>query len=338
MKKPAVTICGGGNLCLVCAGVFLSKGFNVNILTGHPANWNKKITVYDQEGKIFGGSINKISNKPEDVVSERDIIFLTLPGYLIEKTLENIKPYLKKSAIVGTVVSSTGFFFMAHEILGNEYTLFGFQRVPYIARQREYGKIGDLLGYKSSLNVAIENCEDKDGIRLCLEEMFSTPVKTLNNFYEASLTNSNPILHTGRLYSMWREFVGTPYERQSLFYSDWTNEASEYLIMMDEEFQKLLRKLKIAEGVIPTLLDYYESNDAESLTNKIKSIEAFKTIKSPMKHVPDGWVPDFSSRYFTEDFPYGLRFIYNLANIHKIPIPTISKVYDWGMKRVANEE
>lgn len=335
--EPTITICGGGSLGLVCAGVFLSNGFSVNILTGHPENWNKEIMVYDPTGKKFGGIIDKISNNPEDVISDSDIIFLTLPGYLIEKTLKSIKPFLKKSAIVGTVVSSTGFFFMAHEILSNEYALFGFQRVPFIARQREYGKIGDLLGYKPSLNVAIENCENSESLRISLEKMLSTPVSTLNNFYEASLTNSNPILHTGRLYSMWKDYNGFPYKNQSLFYSDWTDEASEYLIKMDDEFQELLKCLKIPQGVIPTLLDYYESSNASSLTKKLKSIEAFKTIKSPMLMVDGGWIPDFTSRYFTEDFPYGLKFIYNLAQEHKIPVPTISKVFEWGMSQINNK-
>lgn len=49
--EPTITICGGGSLGLVCAGVFLSKGFSVNILTGHPENWNKEIMVYDPTGK-----------------------------------------------------------------------------------------------------------------------------------------------------------------------------------------------------------------------------------------------------------------------------------------------
>ncbi|MCM1141824.1 MAG: hypothetical protein NC453_24905, partial [Muribaculum sp.] len=136
-RNYKITICGGGSLGLVCAGVFLSKGFNVNIFTGHPENWNKEIKVYDPDGKEFGGDIDRISNNPEDVISDCDIIFLTLPGYLIEKTLKRIKPFLKKNAIVGSVVSSTGFFFMAHDILGNEYPLFGFQRVPYI-RELEF--------------------------------------------------------------------------------------------------------------------------------------------------------------------------------------------------------
>ncbi|MCM1377374.1 MAG: NAD/NADP octopine/nopaline dehydrogenase family protein [Clostridium sp.] len=329
-KNCTVTICGGGALGLVCSGFFLSKGLKVNILTGHPQHWNNSIEVYDLNGRLYSGIVNKVSANPEDVIPQSDIVFLTLPGYLIENTLRTIRPYLHKNAIVGSVVSSTGFFFMAHDILGNNFTLFGFQRVPFIARCREYGKVGDLLGYKSSLNVAIENCDNKEELRGFLEENLSTPVNLLDNFYEASLTNSNPILHTGRLYSMWRDFDGIPYDSQSLFYADWTDEASEFIIAMDNEFQQLVKSLNISQSAIPTLLDYYESSDASSLTRKMKSIEAFRSIKSPMIKTEGGWIPDFSSRYFTEDFPFGLKFIRDLAHRHNISTPVIDEVYEWG--------
>ena len=50
-----------------------------------------------------------------------------------------------------------------------------------------------------------------------------------------------------------------------------------------------------------------------------------------MKQSPAGWVPDFGSRYFTEDFPFGLRFIRDLAHTHRVSTPTIDRVYEWGL-------
>ena len=101
---------------------------------------------------------------------------------------------------------------------------------------------------------------------------------------------------------------------------------------MDNEFQKLLRALGLKSGCIPTILDYYESTNATSLTQKLHDIKAFQGILSPMREVEDGWIPDFSSRYFTEDFPYGMRFIVETAHKQDVKIPTINKVYQWGLK------
>lgn len=80
-------------------------------------------------------------------------------------------------------------------------------------------------------------------------------------------------------------------------------------------------------------MEYYESHDAESLTRKITSIPAFQNITSPMKKVDSGWVPDFESRYFTEDFPYGLKFIVELAKDKNIDCPNLNKVFEWGISK-----
>ena len=333
-ETKKICICGGGSLGLVCTGVFLDKGYKVDLLTGHPDDWSNNIQVYDSDGRTYSGTLDIITSKPEEVIPRADLILLTLPGFMIEKTLEQIQPYLNADTIVGSIVSSTGFFFAAHKILGKTNTLFGFQRVPYIARQKTYGQIGELLGYKPTLNVCIEYSINPEALKKQLEKLFNTPITLLNNFYEASLTNSNPILHTGRLYSLWKDYNGKTYDKAPLFYADWTDEASEYIIEMDREFQVLLDKLEIPKGVIPTLLDYYESTDAQSLTKKIRSIKAFRSIKSPMIEIENGWIPDFKSRYFTEDFPFGLRYIKELAQQNGIHIPVINRIFNWGIEMI----
>ena len=45
--------------------------------------------------------------------------------------------------------------------------------------------------------------------------------------------------------------------------------------------------------------------------------------------------PDFSSRYFTEDFPYGMRFIIETGNKYHDKLSTIRKVYLWGLKMIS---
>ena len=153
----------------------------------------------------------------------------------------------------------------------------------------------------------------------------------MDSYYEVSLSNSNPLLHPARLYTMWKDWhPGIVYDRNPFFYSDWTLEASELLIKMDCEFQALLRALNIREDAIPTILDYYESSNPKSLAKKFHDIPAFKGILSPMVQTPEGFVPDFHSRYFTEDFPYGMRYIVETAAKVQAPIPTIDRVYQWG--------
>lgn len=336
-----VCICGGGSIGHVCAAVLASQpDTEVRIFTQHPERWGREVVATDPDGKTFCGRLDMVSADAAEAVSGCDLVFLCLPGYAIESTLERIRPFVGQAA-VGSIVCSTGFFFAAHRILGTKARLFGFQRTPFIARTTEYGRSANLLGYKAQVAIAVENVADTETFRSLVERLWVTPTTLLASHYETSLTNSNPILHTGRLYALWHDWDGTPYDHNILFYKEWTDEASKMLIAMDAEFMQLLEVLPVRPGAIPSLLDYYESHDAESLTRKISSIPAFAAITSPMKELPTSppetplWVPDFESRYFTEDFPYGLSLIVRLAKEHGVGTPTLSKVLEWGMGKIA---
>ena len=324
-----ICICGGGALGLVVASVLShTREVAVRVLTAHPQQWNKSIETIDSAGKIYQGELESVSDRAEDVIPQSDIVLLCLPGFLIEKSLRQIAPFVTNQAI-GSIVSSTGFFFQAHRIFASSVSLFGFQRVPYIARVREYGHSADLLGYKQQLYMATENLP-RD-FEAMWAEWLQTPIAHLSNYLEASLSNSNPLLHPARLYGMWHEWSGEMYKEQMLFYAQWDEYSSEIYIAMDEEFQKLCCKVGVK---IPSVLDYYESTDAVSLTRKLRSIVAFQTIKAPMKQTEKGFVPDFESRYFTEDFPYGLQIVKDLAQTHQIETPVIDRVLLWGNKLI----
>lgn len=201
-----VCICGGGSLGHVIAGWLSARNHSkVNVLTNRPEKWNHEIVVDTPEGSKLKGHIETISNLPEDVIPSSEIVLLCLPGFLIRKELEMMKPYLTPKNYVGSVFSSTDFFFEAKKIFDDNQPLWGFQRVPFISRVEEYGKSAHLLGYKSEYNIAVENFSDqeKSDFASMIQVWFERPVHLLKNYYEASLTNSNPLLHTSRLYTMF---------------------------------------------------------------------------------------------------------------------------------------
>ena len=325
-----ICICGGGNLGHVCAGFLANRGHEVSILTTKPERWAPELKIVAPD-ITFTGQLALVTSKPEEVIPQAEMVLVCLPGFALHEELVKIKPHLSHGVTIGSVVSSTGYFFEAFKVLPPDNPLFGFQRVPFISRIIEYGKEAELKGYKETLHVAIEHTTDKESIRKELEKLFEKPVSIANNHYEVSLSNSNPLLHPSRLYTMWKDWQpGIVYSRNPQFYAGWTIEASTLLLKMDEEFQQLLKALGLKPGCIPTILDYYESTDAVSLTQKLHDIKAFQGIPSPMKEVEGGWIPDLSSRYFTEDFPYGMRFIVETAHEQNVKIPTIEKVYQWG--------
>ena len=336
MKR--ICLCGGGSLGHVIAAWLSAKGTaEVSILTGSPDRWNKEINVFLPESEVLTGRLTSVSGNPEEVISDADVVLFCYPGFMIASELERIKPFLKQDAYVGSVFSSTGFFFEALRILSPSQPLWGFQRVPFICRVQEYGSSARLLGYKPCYHIAVENVPDEQKRKFAdiISEWFERPVHLLKNYYEASLTNSNPLLHTSRLYTMFgRENEGRVYPRMINFYEDWTVEAADVLIKMDREFFELLKVLPVTEGYLPPILEYYESHDAQSLAAKLSSIAGFKGITSPMIQTEEGWIPDFKSRYFTEDFPYGLKYIWQLAHTYNISTPVIDEVYQWGISKL----
>ena len=161
-KRSTICICGGGNLGTVIAGVAGSKGYAVNILTGHPEKWSHMIQVDDVVGKKYISRAVCISSDAKDVIPQSDIVLCCLPGSVIGDRLRDIKPYLSKSAIVGSAFSNTGFFVTAISVLGSDARLFGFQRVPFIARVKEYGQAAMLLDYRKNLNAAFWGVSQKE--------------------------------------------------------------------------------------------------------------------------------------------------------------------------------
>ena len=327
-----VCICGGGSLGHVVAGYIGAKGVDINILTRNPDNWSEELTVFTPDGNALHARPALVTDNPELAVKGAGIVLLCLPGYAIKPVLESIAPYVEKGSFVGSVFSSTGFFFEAQKVFDGNVSLWGFQRVPFIARVKEYGKSAALLGYKECYSIAVENSDDKESFRGVVETLFDRPVKLLKNHFEASFTNSNPILHPARLYSLFKDWnKEVYYDRQFLFYEEWNELASETLVALDKELFMLLEKLPVTPGFLKPILEYYESDDIDALKRKITSIGSFKGIKTPMVETEYGWQPDLQSRYFQEDFNYGLRYIYEQAKQLHVATPTIDKIYNWGI-------
>lgn len=327
-----IVICGGGSLGHTCAGVFSTRqDVIVDLYTNHPGRWNKTFKVNLPSGEHIIGKLDRVDNDPSHLIPQADIVFLCLPAYLVEETILRIKPFLKKESIIGAVVGNSGIFIHCHKHLPQDTKIFSFQRVPYISRVVEYGKEANLLGYRDKLIMATENIVNRTMFREQMERLFGEPITLADSFYEVTLSNSNPILHTGRLYTMWHNWDGTPFGRCSLFYKEWTDEASRLEIEMDNEFFALLNVLHVETNHIATLLEHYESKNAEEMTAKLRSIPSLSTILSPMKKVEAGWLPDFTSRYFTEDFPFGLKLIRDLSQEHHLETPHIDQVLNWGL-------
>lgn len=222
---------------------------------------------------------------------------------------------------------------MFSEYIQHGAVVLGLQRIPAVYRIIEPGYSVRVSGRRKDglfLGAIPSKCARK--YAPILSELFGMPCMALPNYLNVTLTPSNPILHTSRLYSIFKDYKkGGFYERNFLFYQEWDDLASETLLKCDNELQQLLKRIpELDLSYVKSLKEHYESKTAEEMTDKISHIPSFAGITSPMVEIESGkWIPDWNSRYFIADFPYGLAIIKGLAEIFEADVPMIDKVLRW---------
>lgn len=329
-----ICVVGGGNIGTLLAGEMAYKGHKVNLLTSKPNSWNQQIIIKNEETKKdYVGKINKISNNPGEVIPNSDVVFLTVPANCIGKMLSKINKYVDSNMLLGVMPGSGGKEFLFKKYIDKDCCFFGLQRVYSIARIEKYGHSVYMKGRKRRLAVASLKREKTIVLQKLIEELFDTPCDILNNFLEVTLIPSNPLIHTTRLYTLLNQSKNSVWDKEILFYETWDDETSELILKCDKELQTLCSSLdRINLKGVLSLKEYYEANTVSQFTEKIKSIAAFQGMTAPMIETQNGYLIDYNSRYFEEDFPYGLCIIKDFCEICQLDTPNIDSILKWYEK------
>ena len=331
-----ITIVGGGNIGTQFTVHFAEKFNNVVLYTSKPQNFQKRIDIVDSDNNVIHFTDNYIvTNSKKIAFSNADVILVTVPAFAMKRIAEDILPFVHKGFKIICVPGTGGVEWVFRKCINSGAELFGLQRVPSVARLLKYGSVVKCTGYRNNLYLgAISSKKSLDEICKLISSVFNIPCNPLPNYLSVTLTPSNPILHTSRLYSIFHDYKdGKIYDKQTLFYEDWTNSSSKILFAMDQELQVICKNLKEFDlKYVISLKQHYESNTIQQLTNKITSISSFKGLNTPMIQVQNGYAPDFTSRYFTADFPYGLAILVQIGDLLGTDCTTMKKVLSWYKK------
>lgn len=323
-----LAIIGGGNLAhaiAVSASLFFGK---VSVLaTGHES-WAKKLTAVFPGNEIVTSKDIVCSNDPETIIKDADAILFTVPSHIIPSKLIMVKPYLKKDSIIGSIIASGGFFWIARSILGTDLPLFAFQRVPFICRIQEKGRSVSVTGTKNELFVANHFSKDSSDKYYKMVELFEKSFRSriiqLESYLEVTISNSNPILHTTRLYTLIQKPVT---ETPLLFYRTWDDDTSNMLLSCDNEVFDIIHRIPLQFPLFKSLKEHYGVTNGSELTKKLSSIDAFKSITFPVLKKKEGvFMPDPNNRYFQEDLAFGLVILKALAVTLKVNTPVMDSV------------
>ena len=151
-----VTIIGGGNIGMCLAGeISRIKWYHVKIYTSKSELFGERITVADDEKGITFSSGEIIATYDiEYAISDADIILCTLPSNLRKTFIRKMMPFVKRKAALGFFPGYGGAELYCSELIQKGMTVFGLQKVPYVARTKEPGKIAGLMSKKNKILVA----------------------------------------------------------------------------------------------------------------------------------------------------------------------------------------
>lgn len=345
MEKRKIGIIGGGNL-----GSVLAVKFSINNvvtlytnLIDRVSQYQKDMSVYCEDtDSYYEGRIAKITCSLKELVDNSEYIFITFPAFLFEQLANELVPLLNAGQHLVFIPGSGGAELFFKDALKKGVTISGLQRVHSVARIVEFGKLVKESGVRRSLRVASIPSSYNHKAAKDISSFYGLAVEELDNYLNITLINSNPILHTSRLYSIFHDYPSKVdgFDSLPLFYEDWDLNTANLLVAMDNELFSIIDKLNsigLPVKQITRIVNHYDSEDAKGLTNKLRSIQSLKGLTTPSINNNEGkLIPDFSSRYFTADFPYGLDILRSFAKFLNIDVPNMDLVSDWYRKASNN--
>ncbi len=339
-----IGIVGGGNIGTELAGELAYRGFEVCLFAKDISNFNGKIKVDDVDKNTSYTIRPKcITNSLTKLCELCDTIIVTYPSnafkYIKDELVESLKN--KRGTRVVFMPGLGGVEFVFRDLVLNGSTIIGLQRVPAVYRLVVPGREVMISGRrKEGLFAAAIPAMKKGEAKQIIEDLFQLKCEEIPNYLSVTLTPSNPILHTSRLYSLFNKYEPEHvFTKNPLFYGEWNEDSSKLLIECDNELKDIKAKLKdIDLTFVESLLDHYESTDSKSLTEKISSISSLHNLKSPMIEVGENqYKVDWSSRYFKADFPNGIVILKAIAMLADIDTPAMDKIIFWYQKQIGKQ-
>lgn len=359
MSIRKITVVGGGNGAHTLGALAAARGLDVRIwapITREAESLNQGVAeqggieVLLDNGSRIMGKPRIISDHPSRVIPGSELIILVLPAFAHKDLLIRMAPYLDRESIVGAMPSRSGFEFMSRSIIKSPDRIFGLQTLPWACRIREYGKQVEVLGTKNKVSAAADPSKGAQEVFEILELLLGVEIVPAPNMLAITLGNVGQIVHPGIMYGLFRCWDGKtfPAEEIPLFYQGVTEEISGILRQLSLEVVSIKETIEEKcgldlEGVVSLeewLLTSYQDTieDKTSLQSCFNTNKGYRGLKAPVKSVGEElFAPDFTSRYLTEDVPYGLIVTRALGQLAGVSTPVMDEVITAAGKWMGKE-
>jgi hypothetical protein len=365
-KFTRITVCGGGNAAHVVIPLLKSRDLQVTLYTPFAEEAAKfeegastgGIVSTDSRGKELRGVPDVITTDPR-VAGKADFFLLVMPAFAHGLTLKALAPHLAPGAVIGAIPARSGFDLQAEYILGGEDrtkagTIFCGQTLPWACRIVEYGRRVRVLGVKESVGLATVPAGRSTEMSTLLGRMLEVNFVPLANPLAVSLGNIGQVIHPGIMYGLLKDYNGAVWQEDEVpsFYQGVTDEIADIMSQMSKEILRVANELSLRFGIdlheVETvkkwlLRSYSQSiGDSSSLASAFRTNRSYDGLMLPVTKKSAGYVPDYKSRYLTEDIPFGLLFSKSVAEMVGIRTPRIDKVIrvagSWIGKRYLGDD
>uniref|UniRef100_A0A7S0ASB5 Opine dehydrogenase domain-containing protein n=1 Tax=Minutocellus polymorphus TaxID=265543 RepID=A0A7S0ASB5_9STRA len=365
-----VLLCGGGNAIHVLSSyVSALSDTHVTVLSLFPGEAERLAAAIPDEGirciNDLGDDVNgkpdAVTDKPESIPTDLDLVIFALPSFVHELYLKTLKPYLKEGVTIGAMPAEGGFDLCAIHNLGSNFVrhsnLFALETLPWACRIIEYGKSVEVLGTKKEVEVIVspKHGTSKESVTDILHRLVGKlPVfDPASNFLGVTLMNINSVWHPTISYGFYRNRdVNEPFDEPPLFYQGADEYTGEKLGLVSDEVLEVKRvllkryptlNLDSLHHVSHWMLTSYgdDIGDKTSIYTMLRTNKGYRGLTHPMREVEiDGqkkYTPNFKYRYFTEDIPMGLVVTRGIAELAGVPTPHMDDVIVWCSQMIGKQ-
>ena len=197
-----IGIIGAGNLGTAIAAD-LGRENVIRIYSSRADAFGNTLTYIDNEtGDKWNSSVECVSNSLSEVLIGVEIIFVCVPTFMISSVVDSLIQHISPDIMVGFVPGAGGVEFVSKELIKNGNIIFGFERVPYVARLESYGSVVK-ASKKSHYRISVLPNSKAPEICSIIQGLFDVPCDLMSEFISMTLT---PSLHASRLYDLYHDY------------------------------------------------------------------------------------------------------------------------------------
>ena len=323
-----ITVLGAGAGGLTTTADLTIQGHDVTLFELPKFESNLE-AIRSNEGIDITGAANEgharpatVTSDPAEAVEDAELVIQVVPNFAFEPFAEAVGPHLSEGQpfvlLSANTMSALEYRQILDDVGAPEIRLGETPSLAYAVRKTSPSSV-HVLGIKRELSVAGLPAEHSSVLAEQMDDVFPFSVSAAENVLETSLFNANPVIHpVGALLNAGE--IESPDDEYYL-YQNVTDSIGRVMSRVDEERAEIGEALGLEVKTVGELFhDWYGIGENEYYATTTNSLRT-SSIHGPIQG-PDS----LDHRYVTEDVPYGLVPLSEMAAACGVETPTIDSL------------